>query len=67
MRLMVELEPGSVASAGILDAWREGWGGAAEGGGIELAGAALLPALLDLRKRCYDRGLSLNVLFPDNQ
>lgn len=65
MRVAVELEPDSADSARILGEWRAAWGAAA-GGGVELAPAESLAALLDLKDRCYDRGLTVNATFPDN-
>lgn len=67
MRVVVELEPASVEATQILAEWRQAWGAAAEGGGVELATADSLTALLDLKGRCYDVGLTVNALFPDNQ
>lgn len=66
MRVAVELEPPSAAAALILGEWQAAWGGAADGGGVELAPADSLTALLDLKERCYDAGLTVNALFPDN-
>lgn len=66
MRLAVELEPDSADSARILGEWRAAWGMAAVGGGVELAPAESLAALLDLKDRCYDRGLTVNATFIDN-
>lgn len=66
MRVAVELEPESVESARILGEWLAVWGVAAEKGGVELAPADSLSALLDLKDRCYDAGLTVNALFPDN-
>lgn len=67
MRVVVELEPGSGESARILGEWREAWGAGAESGEVELAAADSLGALLDLKARCYCRGLTVNATFPDNQ
>lgn len=64
MRVAVELEPDSAEAARILGEWRAAWGAAADGGGVELAPADSLAALLDLKARCYDRGLTVNALFP---
>lgn len=66
MRVAVELEPDSADSARILGEWRAAWGMAAVGVGVELAPAESLAALLDLKDRCYDRGLTVNATFPDN-
>jgi len=67
MRVAVELEPASAESARILTAWQTAWRAAAVGGGTELAAADALTALLELKARCYDRGLTVNATFPDNQ
>jgi hypothetical protein len=66
MRVAVELEPPSVEAARILGEWQAAWGGAAERGGVELAAADSLTALLDLKERCYDRGVTISATFPDN-
>jgi hypothetical protein len=66
MRVAVELEPASVEAAQVLAEWRAFWNTVEGGGGVELAAAGALPALLDLRARCYDRGLTVNATFPDN-
>jgi len=66
MRLEVELEPESAESARIFAEWRALWGAAAIGGKIELAAADSLAALLDLKGRCYQQGLTVNAHFPDN-
>lgn len=66
MRVEVALEPDSAEAARILGEWRAAWGAAADGGGVELAPADSLTALLDLRSRCYDLGLTVNAVFPDN-
>jgi hypothetical protein len=65
MRVTVELEPPSAEAARILGAWQAAWGGAADQGGVELAAADSLTALLDLKERCYDAGLTVNARFPD--
>jgi hypothetical protein len=67
MRVVVELEPNNGETTGILAAWQATWGTTVEGGGIELADAAALSALLDLRKRCFDRSVTVNAIFPDNR
>ena len=67
MRLAVELEPESAESVRILGEWRVLWGEAMSGGGIELAAADSLAALLDLKGRCFDVGFTVNALFTDNQ
>lgn len=67
MRLVAELEPPSVDSAGILAKWRTAWSAPMAGEEVELAPASALAALLDLQERCYEQGLTVNVLFPDNQ
>jgi len=67
MRVLVELEPRSVESTRIAGEWLAKWGTSAAGGGIELAAAASLSALLDLRERCFEKSVTVNVFFPDNQ
>lgn len=67
MRVVVALEPTNGEVTEILQSWQAEWGTWSEVGGIELADAALLSALLDLRQRCFDRALTVNVFFSDNQ
>jgi hypothetical protein len=67
MGVVVDLEPPSAETKRILTEWQAGWGALADGGGIELAAATSLSALLDLRLRCYDRGINVNAVFPYNQ
>ena len=67
MRVAVELEPDTAEAARLLGEWQAAWGGAAAGGGVDLAPADSLTALLDLKERCYDRGLTVNATFPGNQ
>jgi hypothetical protein len=66
MRLEVELEPRSAETTLILADWQAAWGHSSGRGGIELGAGTSLPALLDLRKRCFDRGITVNAFFPDN-
>lgn len=66
MLVAVALEPESAAATGILAEWRAAWGVKESGDGIELAPAVALAAMLDLKARCYDRGLTVNATFPDN-
>lgn len=66
MRVVAELEPESAESARILGEWQAGWGVAVAGGGVELAPADSLSALLDLKDRCYEQGVTINASFPDN-
>lgn len=66
MRVAVELEPDSAEAARVLGEWQAAWGGAVDGGVVELAPADSLKALLDLKTRCYDRVLTVNATFPDN-
>ncbi len=66
MRVVIELEPASAGADLILSNWQATWGTSADGGGTELAAEASLSALLDLRQRCFDRGLTVNAFFPDN-
>jgi len=67
MRVVVDLEPDSAETKPILAGWRAAWGTLADGDSIELATATSLSALLDLRKRCFDLGVTVNAVFPDNQ
>ncbi len=67
MRVAVELEPDSAEAARILGEWRAAWGAAVDGDGVELVSAKALAALLDLKERCYDLGVTVNATFPDNQ
>lgn len=67
MRVVIEPERDDGEAAGILAEWRKSWLGEVNGKGIELAEADSLPALLDLRKRCYDRSVTVTVFFPDNR
>lgn len=66
MRVVVELEPESVEAVRILGDWQEAWGAAVDGDEFELAAADPLLALLDLKDRCYDRGITVIATFPDN-
>jgi hypothetical protein len=66
MRVAVELEPDSAEAARVLGEWQAVWGEGAEAGGVELNPASALTALLDLKERCYDQGLTVNATFPDN-
>lgn len=66
MRVVLDLEPATAESARLLSQWLAPWGVAA-GGGVELPAAGALAALLDLQKRCFEQGISLNAVFPDNQ
>ncbi len=65
MRVVVALEPDSAEAAQILGEWWTAWG-AAEGGGGELDPGESLSALLDLKGRCFARGITVNASFPDN-
>lgn len=65
MRVAVELEPDTAEAARILAEWRAIWATAIDGG-VELDPANSLTALLDLQGRCYDQGVTVNALFPDN-
>jgi hypothetical protein len=67
MRVEVELEPRSADTTLLLADWRAAWGAPSGRGGIELRAGTSLSALLDLRKRCFDRGVTVNAFFPDNQ
>lgn len=66
MRVVVELEPESAEAARVYAEWQAAWSTTGSGVGIELAPADSLKALLDLKSRCYDRGLTVNATFPDN-
>lgn len=66
MRVAVMLEPESAAAARILAEWRAAWGRGENAGEVELTPADSLKALLDLKVRCQDRGLTVNATFPDN-
>ena len=67
MQVAIALEPDSAGAARILAEWRTVWAASASPGGIELAPATALTALLDLKARCYDQGITVNATFPDNQ
>ena len=67
MRVAVALEPESAEADRILAEWRLAWGAAESDDGVELAVAESLAALLDLKARCFDHGLTVNATFPDNQ
>lgn len=66
MRVAVSLEPASAEAARILAEWQALWGEVAPGGGIELAAGDSLNALCDLQIRCFDQGVTVNAVFPDN-
>lgn len=66
MRVPVELKPDSAEAARILGEWQAAWGVAVAGGDVELAPADSLAALLDLKERCYEQGVTINATFPDN-
>ena len=63
MRVAVELEPESAESARILGEWQAVWGLVVAGGGVELAPADSLSALLDLKGRCYEQGVTISATF----
>jgi len=66
MLIAFELEPDSIEATRILAEWQAVWGQEAPGGGIELKPAESLSAMLDLKSRCHDQGLTINASFPDN-
>jgi len=66
MRVVVLLEPDGELAARMLGEWSRAWGAALANGDGELDDAEALAALLDLKCLCYDRGLTVNVSFPDN-
>ena len=65
MRVVAELEPESAESARILGEWQAVWGGAVDGGSVELAPADSLSALLDLKDRCYEQGFTISATFDN--
>jgi hypothetical protein len=67
MRLVVEATENGGETAAILAGWRAEWGAEETGSEIQIADCVSLSALLDLRQRCYDRSMTLNLYFPDNQ
>ncbi|NTV12414.1 MAG: hypothetical protein HGA96_00530 [Desulfobulbaceae bacterium] len=67
MLVAVALEPDTAEAARILAEWQVAWGAVESYGGVELVVAESLTALLDLKARCYDRGITVNATFPNNQ
>ena len=68
MRLDILLEPPGAEADSILREWFEASGlEGDEDGQVEVAPDRCLEVLVELRSRCYDRGLIVNVKFTGKE
>ncbi len=65
MFVEISLEPKSTEAERIRTEWQDAWQLQSQGGRVEIPGAKALGTTFDLRSRCYDRGITVNLRFYD--
>ena len=65
MFVEISLEPSSAEAERIQVEWQDAWQLESQGVRVEIPGAKALDTTFDLRSRCYDRGITVNLTFYD--
>ena len=66
MFLKVDLEPSGEKSDRILLDWQNAWQLENDEGILKLDNINPLDVIMDLRGRCYEHGITVNIIFHDS-
>ena len=67
MLLEVDMEPSEEEADRILADWQDAWQlENYENGKLRLDGPSPLDVIMDLRNRCYEHGITVNMVFHDS-
>lgn len=66
MFLKVDLEPSGEKSDRILLDWQNAWQLENDEGILKLDNSTPMDVIMDLRGRCYEHGITVNIIFHDS-